>query len=291
MLLQIRYGLEASAAWILYILFSVLPVDVSSALGGWIGRTFGPKLNISNNARKNLSNTFPNLNDLEIEQIVSGMWDNLGRTAGEHPHLSEFNPYKENSRVEVIGIEYCDLLANQESGGLFFGGHLANWEIGSLAGTRRGYNVYGVYRRSNNPFFNKLVQRGRNVLGVKLIPKGSEGAKATIRALKNGEKVVMLVDQKMNDGISVPFFGRDAMTAPALAELALKFEIPIIPARVERLKKATFKVTFYPPLEVKISKNKKADTLSIMKQVNSNLEDWIKEKPEQWLWLHNRWPD
>ena len=101
----------------------------------------------------------------------------------------------------------------------------------------------------------------------------------------------MLVDQKMNDGISVPFLGRQAMTAPALAELALKYGCPIVPARVERLNGAHFRLTFYPPMEIPNSGDKQTDTLSIMTVVNQQLGNWIMERPEQWVWVHNRWPE
>ena len=111
-----------------------------------------------------------------------------------------------------------------------------------------------------------------------------------IRALNRGDKIAMLVDQKMNDGISVPFLGREAMTAPALAELALRYNCPVIPARVERLKHAKFRVTFYPPLEFTSSGDKKSDVFAIMEQINCLLGAWITERPEQWLRLHNRWP-
>ena len=99
---------EAAAAWCLYVCFSILPVDAASALGGWIGRTFGSRLSVSNNARRNLKSTYPDWSDHQVETIVISMWNNLGRTAGEHPHLSQFNPYQKNSRVEVVGFENCE---------------------------------------------------------------------------------------------------------------------------------------------------------------------------------------
>ena len=156
---NIRHAIEAAAAWLIYSMFTLLPVDTASAVGGWIGRIFGPRLNVSNNARNNLAKVFPNLKSSEIEKIVVDMWENLGRTAGEHPHISQFDPYTSNSRVEVIGTEHCDLLSEKNKCGLFFSGHIANWEIGPLACTRRGLTTHIVYRRSNNPFFNKLVQK------------------------------------------------------------------------------------------------------------------------------------
>ena len=109
-------------------------------------------------------------------------------------------------------------------------------------------------------------------------------------AARAGGEIGMLVDQKMTDGIAVPFFGRDAMTAPALAQFALKYDAPIVPIRAERLDGAHFRVTFYPALEVTKTGNRHDDIQAIMTDVNATMESWIRERPEQWLWLHRRWP-
>ncbi|MBT7235575.1 MAG: lauroyl acyltransferase [Rhodospirillaceae bacterium] len=281
---------EAAAAWLLYGLFAILPVDAASWLGGTLGRLVGPKLRVSRNARRNLKRVFPHMEDAEMARILTNMWDNLGRTAGEHPHLGKFDPYRKNSRVEVVGIEHVDALRDDGAAGILFGGHLANWELAPLAGTKRGLVVHLVYRRANNPFFDKIVQKGRAVLGGDYFPKGSEGARNILRVLRQGDHMAMLVDQKMNDGIAVPFLGIDAMTAPAVAELALRYECPLVPARVERLGGAHFRVSFFPPLEKPHSGDRQADVLTLMGMVNASLGDWVRERPEQWLWVHNRWP-
>ncbi len=101
----------------------------------------------------------------------------------------------------------------------------------------------------------------------------------------------MLVDQKMNDGIAVPFFGRPAMTAPALAELALRHNCPVVAARVTRVKGANFKMTALPPVRFEKTGDHKADVLAAMTQINNQVEQWVRDTPEQWLWLHNRWPN
>lgn len=281
---------EAAAAWLLYGLFALLPVDVASWLGSALGRVVGPHLGVTRNARRNLKRVFPDMESAEMERIISAMWDNLGRTAGEHPHLGKFDPYRKRSRVEVVGIEHVDALRDNGIAGLFFSGHLANWELSPLVGTKRGLVVHAVYRRANNPFFDKIVQKGRAVIGGDFIPKGSEGAKSILRALRQGDHMAMLVDQKMNDGIAVPFLGIDAMTAPAVAELALRYDSPLIPARVERLGGAHFRVSFFPPLEKPDSGDRQADVLALMGIVNAMLGDWVRARPEQWLWIHNRWP-
>lgn len=287
---SLAHRAEAVAAWMLYAVFGLLPVDAASWLGSALGRLVGPHLRVTRTARRNLKQVFPDLNDAEVARIISGMWDNLGRTAGEHPHLAKFQPYRANSRVEVTGVEHVDGLRDDGVAGLFFAGHIANWELSPLAVTGRDVILHLVYRRANNPFFDAIVQKGRAVLGGDLFPKGSEGAKSILRSLRRGEHLAMLVDQKMNDGIPVPFLGLDAMTAPAVAELAYRYDCPLVPARVERLGGARFRVTFYAPLKKPDSGDRQADIEALMGTVNNTLGDWIRERPEQWLWVHNRWP-
>jgi KDO2-lipid IV(A) lauroyltransferase len=116
-------------------------------------------------------------------------------------------------------------------------------------------------------------------------------ARRSMEALKEGRHLALLVDQKMNDGIPVPFFGRDAMTAPAVAQLAMRYNAAIVPARVERLAGAHFRLTVFPEVVQPRSGNRQADTRAIMASVNAVLESWIRARPEQWFWLHRRWPD
>jgi KDO2-lipid IV(A) lauroyltransferase len=125
---------------------------------------------------------------------------------------------------------------------------------------------------------------------IELIPKGPSGARQTIKLLSRGELVAMFVDQKMNDGIEVPFFGRPAMTAPALASLALKYDRPVIPFRIIRLKGAHFRAEVLAPFRFEASDDRNEDVMRAMTHVNQLLEGWIRQYPEQWLWLHRRWP-
>lgn len=269
----------------------VLPINMASGLGGWLGRILGPHLSVSSRAVRNLTDAFPEKSKAEIAAIVRAMWDNLGRVAAEYPHLSEINVYDPGGRVEVTGAEYVDLLRDDGDAGIFFSGHIANWEIVSLGATQRDLPLDRVYREANNRLVEWLYQHGRAAVEGALIPKGAAGARVLLRSLKDKRHLAMLVDQKMNDGIPVPFFGRDAMTAPALAELALRYDCPVVPARVVRLKGARFQLKIFPPLELIRTGDHKADVAANMAQVNALLEQWIRETPEQWLWLHNRWPD
>ncbi len=284
---RFRQRLEALAAQFIWALFGVLPVDAASATGGWLARTIGPLMGASKIARRNLARAFPLKSPDEIEAIVRGMWDNIGRVAGEFPHLDQIAA----QRVELIGAEYIDLLRDDEQPGIFISGHVGNWELNGAVAVAHGLPLHLVYRAANNPWIEELYRKGRKNGAVGLIQKGSEGARQALTVLKAGGHLGMLVDQKMNDGVAIPFFGRDAMTAPAIAQFATRFKCPLVPARVERLKGANFRLTVYPPLEFPHTGDSHDDNRLLLIRINDLLEEWVRERPDQWLWVHRRWPE
>jgi KDO2-lipid IV(A) lauroyltransferase len=285
------HPIEAAIAIAIYVFFRLLPVDAASALGGWLGRTFGPLLPLSERAVRNLKRAFPEKSAREIAHLVRGMWDNLGRVAAEFPHLSEINVYDANGRVMVTGGEHVDRLRDDGRPGFFFSAHFGNWEIVSLGATQRGLPLDRVYRAANNRLVEWLYQHGRAAVEGALIPKGPQGARRLLKSLKEKKHLGMLVDQKMNDGIPAPFFGRDVMTAPALGDLALRFDCPVVAARVVRERGARFRLIIEPPFKFEATSDRSADVARAMARVNAIIEGWIRQTPEQWMWLHNRFPD
>jgi Kdo2-lipid IVA lauroyltransferase/acyltransferase len=271
-------------------MFKVLPLGYASALGGALARGIGPFLPVSRHARRNISRAFPELSEAEIAGVVAGMWDNLGRLAAEYPHLRNICIFEPGGRVETHGFEHVDRALAAGRRMIVFSGHIANWEIGMLAGVQYGISVAQIYRTLNNPLMDRMIARFRGDRG-EFIPKGAIAARLAIAALRRGTHLGLLADQKMNDGIPVPFFGRLAMTAPALAGLALCFDCDVLPLRVERLGGARFRVTVCPPLSLPHSDDRHADAAALMARVNAKLEGWIRDRPEQWLWLHRRWPE
>jgi KDO2-lipid IV(A) lauroyltransferase len=268
----------------------VLPLDWASALGGALARWLGPHSGVSKRARTNLRAAMPELGPAEIEAIVRGMWDNLGRVVFEYPHLAKIKVFASDGRVEVRGLDNLERALAAERRVVMFSGHLGNWEIAALAGGQYGLDIAQIYRAANNPHIDRMLRRLRGDLG-ELIPKGAVASRRAVAALRRGGHLSLLADQKLNDGIAVPFFGRPAMTAPALAMLALRFDCDVLPVRVERLEGAHFRLTVYPKLPLPDSGDRDADTLALMTEVNRTLETWIRERPEQWFWLHHRWPD
>jgi len=284
----LSHPLQGFGAHLAYWMFALMPIDVASAFGGWLLRTLGPKVGQTKKARNNLIAAFPEKSTEEIDKIIVGMWDNLGRSVGEIPHLHKLKPGSQ--RIEIVGVENGLATKDDDKPGLFFTGHIGNWEVSTCIATVLEMDMMSVYRAPDNPWVDNLFMRARKTFRGQLVPKGPQGARKLTRFLKNGGHACMLVDQKMADGIAVPFFGRDAMTAPALAQFALKYDAPIIPVRVERLDGAHFRMTFYPALDVPKTGDRHADILAIMTEVNAVMESWIRERPEQWLWLHRRWP-
>lgn len=285
----LRYPLEAAGLYVALSVFRCLPVERASNFGAWLGRSIGPRLAITRRARRNLQLAFPETSEAEREAIVLGMWDNLGRVVGEYCHLKEITA-PESGRVLGVGFEHTDPLRRREHAGITVSGHLANWEILPVVAAREGLCFTSIVREPNNPLVRRTLASLRGVSGGKRAPKGREGAKQAIRVLKAGETLGLLVDQKMNDGISVPFFGQPAMTAPAVAQLALRFGCPVYPVRIERLGPARFRMTCYPALSLPDSGERQADVQQAMETINGMLETWIRERPAEWLWLHRRWP-
>ena len=285
----VRHPAEALAATIFYWLLRLLPIDWASGLVGALARSIGPKLSVSNRARRNIQRALPELNARERETVVRDMWDNLGRVVGEYPHIGKLHARGTGNRLEIIGADFIDQLRDDDKPGIFMMAHLGNWEFSGLASSQRGLAVDRVYRQANNRLTEWLLSQGRASIEGALIPKGPAGAKQILSSLKIGNHLALLVDQKMNDGVPVPFFGTDAMTAPALAQLALRLKCPVVPVRVKRLKGAKFQVIVSPPMEFTPTGNRQADVLAYMTKINKIIESWIRDTPGQWLWIHNRW--
>ena len=288
----LRHLAEAAVALAGFALFRILPIDAASALGGAIARAIGPRLPMSRHAVANLRAAFPDLEPDEIAGVVRGVWDTVGRTFAEFPHLDAITKDAGTPGARVV-VEGHDTLGALRAGGaaLLFSAHLANWEMFASALAALGVPYAQVYRDPNNPYVSWLARKVRRVVPEDRVPKGAEGARMALAVLGRGGRLGMLVDQKMNDGIAVPFFGREAMTAPALARFALRFGCPVVPVRLERTGGARFRVTFYPPLPVEDTGDRAADAAAIMARVNRVIEGWIRERPGEWLWIHRRWPD
>ena len=279
--------LEALAYDIATGLVRLLPFRFVSALGAFIVKGVGPLTSKRHIAETGLRTAFPDKSDAEIKSLMRAQWGNLGRTFAEFPVTHRLRPFDENSRVTIEGLEHYE--ANQPA--IIVTGHFANWEVMATVLTQSDHTVRITYRKINNPLIDARVRRQRESYGTKYLVKksGHAGGRELFEALKAGESVALLNDQKFNTGVEVPFFGEPAMTAQGAVRLALKTGRPLLPMAVMR-EKSKFTVTFYPPIKLDKTGDRTADVLAGVTQVSAFVEDRVRENPAQWFWVHRRWP-
>ena len=290
----ILHRLEAALAGAMVSLFRALGPVRASNLGGAVARLLGPWLPVSAVADANLRLAMPEMDARSRRRIVRGVWDNLGRTVAEFPHLAALRrDTPSGPGWSVTGAEVLEAQARTGGPVLFVSGHIGNWEMLPPAVAQFGLPFASFYRAAGNPLVDAVIRNlRRDAMGreVPLFAKGSRGARSALAHVMRGGALGMLVDQKMNDGIEARLFGHPAMTAPALAAIALRQRCPVIPGRIERIGPARLHLVVEAPLHLPDTGSRIADQAALTQQVNDVLERWIRAKPEAWLWLHRRWP-
>ncbi|MDE2496018.1 MAG: lysophospholipid acyltransferase family protein [Alphaproteobacteria bacterium] len=288
---RLRYGAEAVPFFLFMGLFKLLGIDRASAVGGIIGRHVFYRLPPARTARANLRAAYPEMSAAEIEKTVRDVCGNLGRVVAEYPHLDKRSLGGPRSRIELAGKDIGDAAVASGKGVMFVSGHFANWETMPVAASLLGYDGGLVYRPPNNPYVDRWITRQRAKLGPKEhITKGVQGTRRIFTLLRRGKAIFLLVDQKTGEGISVPFFGRGAMTTAAPAMLALKLGAILLPASAERTSGAHFRVKIHPPIEFAPSGDHDRDVPALTAKINETIEAMVRERPAQWLWIHHRWP-
>jgi Kdo2-lipid IVA lauroyltransferase/acyltransferase len=267
----------------------------SANLFGRITRSIGPMMREQKIGRANLTAAFPEKSPAEIETILAGAWDNLGRVGAEFAHLDriwEYDPARpEDSRIEIDKRSY-ELFTQLRLDGkpaLIFASHLANWELPALAAVAHRLETAILYRRPNIASADRIIQDMRAAKMGTLIPAGRDAPLRLAEALKNGQHVGMLVDQYLTNGVEVTFFGRKTKANPLLARLLRQIECPIHGVRIIRLPGHRFRAQLSEEVKPVRDAAGRIDIQGTTQAVTSVIEGWIREYPDQWLWLHRRW--
>jgi KDO2-lipid IV(A) lauroyltransferase len=259
-------------------------------------RRVGPLFKEHRIGRQQLRMAFPQKTDDEIEHILSGVWDNLGRIAIEFAHLDEFC-------VEGFGKQTADVITypaeshqryewimNSGKAAIGFAGHLANWELPGIGAKQIGVKSAVLYRRPNIDAVSDVIIKLRAPLMGELIPTGLDAPVKLARLLQSGVHVGMLADQHYSKGVKVTFFGRPCLANPLIAMLARQTELPIYGMRVVRNPDGnSFWGEISRPIEPARVAEGRVDIQGTMQAITSTIEEWIRQFPEQWLWLHRRW--
>ncbi len=288
------FRVEAAAVRLLLAVFSALGPVRASNLGGAAARLIGPLLPVSRVARVNLRLALPELDAAGRRRVIRGAWDNLGRTVGEFPHVGRLQQDTPSGPGwEMVGDDTLRALAARGGPAIFVSGHIGNWEMLPAACAAYGLPFSSMFRAATNSQVDEIIiglRRAAIGSDVPMFSKGAAGAKAAMAHLKGGGYLGLLMDQKMNDGIEATLFGRPAMTAPALAALALRYRCTVIPGHVQRIGPARFRLVCEPPMALPDTGDRRQDIQLLTQAVNDHLERWIRARPESWLWMHRRWP-
>ena len=266
-----------------------------SDFAGNLMRRIGPKLREHRIGRANLTAAFPGKSPEEIEQILDGVWDNLGRLAVEFAHLDRIWDHdpdnRGNSHIEFTPETEARFVRLRDDGkpALVFAAHLANWEMPALPGPAHGLPSAVLYRAPSIGAVAEMVMQTRGVNMGRLIRTGLDGAMKAAAALQEGMHVGMLVDQYYVRGVPVTFFGRKTMANPLIARLARQIECPIHGTRVVRLPNHRFYAELTEEIPPVRDAEGKIDVAGTMQAITNVVEGWVREHPEQWLWLHRRW--
>ncbi len=278
----------------LFAFLRLLGAERSSDLGGWLLRTVSPLIPVNRVALANIRAAFPEKDETEVRRIARGAWENLGRTAAEYAHLKTLFDYDylnpdAPSRVEVSGIEHFIALKDDDRPGLIFSAHLANWELPAICAAAYDLETTAVFRAPNDPAIAAIIHEIRSGAMDGLAAAKQGAAFAMQGVLERGGHLGMLIDQHFTRGVVVPFMGRPALTNPILGKFARRFECPVHGVRVVRLPNQRFRLELTPPLDLPRDEAGEIDVEGAMAMMTAVVEGWVREHPEQWLWMHRRW--
>ncbi len=295
--LRLRHFVEAAGLRAAFATARAFNIDRASAIGGRLLRFLGPHTPLHRRGEKNLIRVMPKLNEKERQAILDGMWDNLGRLAFEWPHLPSLDPFADNQallpdgspRIIVTGKEILERVRDSNRSAIFATAHTANWELALLVCVRAGLPMTVVYRHAENPISDRLIQDVRSLDAV-FVRKQSAG-RSLLQAIRENRSIGVLNDQKLTEGIHLPFLGISAGTAAVVPAIALHHGLPLVPVRIERRGGASFRAIFEPPIkEPDPGLDRKERLRQFVLALNDRYSAWIRERPQEWLWIHRRWP-
>ncbi len=290
LLQDLAWRLEALAFDAVTFLARSFPIDAVSDFGANLVGWLGPLTSTNRVVETNIRIAFPDLDDAGVDQLLKAQWRALGRWAAEFPILDKI--IADPGRVEVVNGERLATIARGPESVVFISGHFSSMEIMPAVIIQAGITCQITYRATNNPYVDARIRKSRFRYGVRLFaPKGGDGARELIRALARGECVALMNDQKFNGGVLAPLFGVDCHTAPGPSSFALRFGIPLTPMSVQRVEKARFRVIVHEDIRLEDTGDRNADIDAGVRRVNAFMEDRIRDRPEEWFWVHKRWPN
>ena len=282
----IKYFIQFVITILAFIIFKLLGPILSSNFCGKIFEKIGPFFRSKKIILSNLKTAYPDKSLEDLNKIINSMWNNYGRFFAEFMFIKDFRRGKLFEKIEIEGKEILDDIIINKRQVIFISGHFSNFELMAMYLEKSGIKLSAIYRPLNNFFLNQIMETLRKKYICKnQIKKGIGGLKKLIELKKNNTSTALMIDQRVSEGIQSNFFNKKALTTKIPAQLVKRFNIPIVPVYIERIKGINFKIYISPPIN--FSKN--STIQSITDELNLILEKMVTRKPEQWIWSHNRW--
>jgi Kdo2-lipid IVA lauroyltransferase/acyltransferase len=283
---KIKYFFEFIIISLLFFVYKILGLKISSFISGKLFELFGPIFRSKQIIKKNIQRAIPKISPQEINNIKKDMWNNYGRTLSEYMFLKKFRNNKLKSNIHLEGGEILEKIKNEKTPVIFVSGHFSNFELMAMQIEEFGVNLAAIYRPLNNIFLNILMERIRKkYICKKQIKKGTGGVRELLKLYKKGYSIALMIDQRVTEGIKSKFFDEDAFTTTIPAQFIKKFNCKVVPIYIERFNNINFNIKVEKPIEF----SKDLSTEKITRDLNLWLEKMIIKNPGQWIWSHNRW--
>jgi KDO2-lipid IV(A) lauroyltransferase len=286
-----RMALEARAAAAVQSVVSRLPRRTTLALGRGLGRLWGDldRRHVAI-AADNLRQAFPDWDDARALRTARAVYAHFGSVLFDILWLQGRTPDQIRGLLEVRGDEHVRRAMAAGRGALLVTCHIGNWELHGVAHGLLFGAIHVVARPLDNPLLDRRLCAMRTMGGNTVVYK-RRALSQMLRALRDNGGIAILIDQNVQpgDGIFVDFFGRKAATTTVAAALAVKTGCALVPCRTELLRDGRYRLTYAPVVEWTASGDRQQDIACLTQRLTGRIEEWVRETPEQWLWMHRRW--
>jgi len=284
----VKYFSQAIFIYLFFIIIRIIGLTLSRKFFSFLFNKVGPLIKSEQTIDNNLEKFLGSYNDDEKRKIKLKMWGNYGKTFVEYLYLKKFKNY--NSHIKIKGGQILDKIQRSNKPVIFVSGHFANFELMSIELMKKKINLATIYRPLNNYFLNPFMESiRRRYICPNQIKKGLAGVKDSINYIKKKFSIALMIDQRVSEGKKLPFFDHMALTTTLPAQIALKFNLDIVPIYITRKTDNNFEIEVYEPIKVTDNDDTETSKLNISIKLNKILEEMISRDPGQWIWTHNRW--
>ena len=284
----IKYFIQALFIYLFFIAIKIIGLNLSRKFFSSLFNSLGPLIKSDEIINSNLEK-FLGYQNIDLKKnIKKNMWSNYGKTFVEYLYLKKFR--NNNDHIKIKGEEILKKIQKDNKPVIFVSGHFANFELMSMELTKQNIKLATIYRPLNNFFLNPLMEYLRKKYVCKnQIKKGLVGVKDSINFIKNNFSIALMIDQRVSEGKKIPLFEHMALTTTLPAQIALKFNLSIVPIYIMRNNNNSFYMEVHEPIKIINDKETEKNKLDITIKLNKILEEMISKEPGQWIWSHNRW--